>query len=187
MSSSAVTLGPSSTDAIVDSCPDTAMERILQEISAVGRRLEATDSKIKDLSADSKSIRVNVAGFQDKVTDLGYRLHTVESRLAALPDKEQELQFLRHKLTDLEDRSQRENPTDLRSLLDGLYAQPMDHEPADLMSSHSTLRDSILHKDADPGAFRIYYAAQKRRRFLDRPPRSQDGRDMALQAVANIT
>ncbi|KAJ1099209.1 hypothetical protein NDU88_004313 [Pleurodeles waltl] len=94
MSSSAVTFDPSSTDCPVDSRPDTAMESSLQEISAVGRHLEAIGSKITDLSADSRSIRTDIAGFQDKVTDLDHRLHTVESKVAALPANEPELQFL---------------------------------------------------------------------------------------------
>ncbi|KAJ1138615.1 hypothetical protein NDU88_004996 [Pleurodeles waltl] len=93
MFSSAVTLSPSSTDAPVDSPPDTAMERILKEISAVGRRVEAMDSKITDLSADSKSIRADIAGFQDIVTDLDHGLHTIESKVAGLPDNESELHF----------------------------------------------------------------------------------------------
>ncbi|KAJ1187464.1 hypothetical protein NDU88_004240 [Pleurodeles waltl] len=69
MSSTAVTPGPSSADDPVDSRSDTAMERILQEISAVCHRLEAMDSKITELSADSKSIHADIAGFQDKVTE----------------------------------------------------------------------------------------------------------------------
>ncbi|KAJ1089094.1 hypothetical protein NDU88_002247 [Pleurodeles waltl] len=97
MSSSAITCDPSSTDAPEDSRPDTAMECVLQEISAVGRCLEAMNSKITDRSADSKSTRVDVAGFQDKVTDLDHCLHTVKSSIAALPDDQAELQFLQHK------------------------------------------------------------------------------------------
>ncbi|KAJ1179655.1 hypothetical protein NDU88_004889 [Pleurodeles waltl] len=61
---------------------NTAMEHILQEISAVGRRLEAMDSK---------SIRVDIASFQAKVTDLDHRLHALESQVASLPDNEPEL------------------------------------------------------------------------------------------------
>ncbi|KAJ1110622.1 hypothetical protein NDU88_007971 [Pleurodeles waltl] len=98
--------GPTSADPPVDSRLDTAMERILQEISAVGHRL---DSKITDLSADFKSIRADIAGFQDKVTELDHRLTTVESNIVTLPDIDSELQFLQHKLADLEDRSRRDN------------------------------------------------------------------------------
>ncbi|KAJ1194536.1 hypothetical protein NDU88_003824 [Pleurodeles waltl] len=74
--------------------PDTAMESILQEISAVGRCLEAMDSKITDLSTDSKSFRADIAGFHDKVTDLDHCLHTVETKMASLLDHEPELQYV---------------------------------------------------------------------------------------------
>ncbi|KAJ1205384.1 hypothetical protein NDU88_000819 [Pleurodeles waltl] len=87
MSSSVVTLDL----APENPCPDTAMERILQEISTVGRLLEAMDFKIADLSAESKSIRADIAGFQDKVTDLDHRLATVKNKVAVFPDKEAEL------------------------------------------------------------------------------------------------
>ncbi|KAJ1117210.1 hypothetical protein NDU88_005410 [Pleurodeles waltl] len=97
------------TEAPAGTHSDTVMGRVLQEISAVGRRLEAMDSKITDLSAVSKSIRVDIASFQAKVMDLDHRLLAVETQVASLPDNEPELQYLRHKLTDLEDRSHRDN------------------------------------------------------------------------------
>ncbi|KAJ1181456.1 hypothetical protein NDU88_006663 [Pleurodeles waltl] len=93
---------------MVNSRSDTAMERILQEISAVGRRLETMDSKITDLLADSKSIRVDIASFQAMVTDLGHHLHSIENQMASLPDNEPELQYLQHKRTDLEDWSRQD-------------------------------------------------------------------------------
>ncbi|KAJ1189390.1 hypothetical protein NDU88_006135 [Pleurodeles waltl] len=76
---------------MANSCSDTAMERILQEISAVGRRLDTMDSKITDLSADSKSIRVDIGSFQTTVTDLDHRLHAVKDQMTNLPDHELEL------------------------------------------------------------------------------------------------
>ncbi|KAJ1120854.1 hypothetical protein NDU88_009003 [Pleurodeles waltl] len=72
-------------------------------------RLEAMNSKIMSLSADSKSIQAGLAGFQDKVTDLDHHLHTVENKVAAFLDNGPELRFLCNKLTDLEDRSRRDN------------------------------------------------------------------------------
>ncbi|KAJ1171008.1 hypothetical protein NDU88_002879 [Pleurodeles waltl] len=93
MSSSTVPPDPNSMDALVNPCPHTAMEHILQEISAVGRHKEAMDSKIMDLSADSKSIQADIASFQAKITYLVHRLHTVESTVATLLDNEPELQF----------------------------------------------------------------------------------------------
>ncbi|KAJ1209246.1 hypothetical protein NDU88_004624 [Pleurodeles waltl] len=105
MSSAPLTVDHSPTVTPENPYPDTAMERILQELSAVGCRLEAMNSKITDF----KSIRADIAGFQDKVTDLDHRLHTVENKVAALPDHEQELQYLHNKLTDLADQSRRDN------------------------------------------------------------------------------
>ncbi|KAJ1105057.1 hypothetical protein NDU88_002465 [Pleurodeles waltl] len=62
---------PSPADTPVDSRADPIMECILQEIFVVGRCLEAMEVKIPDLSGYSKSIRTDIAGFQDKVTDFG--------------------------------------------------------------------------------------------------------------------
>ncbi|KAJ1156355.1 hypothetical protein NDU88_009078 [Pleurodeles waltl] len=94
MSSIAVTPGPSSADAPGDFRLDTSMERILQEISAVGCRLEAMYSKITNLSADSKSIRADIAGFQDTATELDHRLTTIKSKIVTLLYIDPELQFL---------------------------------------------------------------------------------------------
>ncbi|KAJ1136772.1 hypothetical protein NDU88_003186 [Pleurodeles waltl] len=100
---------PSSTAVSADSHSDAATECILQEIAAVGLCLEAMDSKITDLSVASNSIRADIASFQDKFTDLDHCLMDVEGQLAMLPECDSELQFLCAKITDLEDRSLRDN------------------------------------------------------------------------------
>ncbi|KAJ1150892.1 hypothetical protein NDU88_003679 [Pleurodeles waltl] len=82
-----------------------ATDRILQEIAAVGNRLEAMDAKISGLTVASTSIWADIAGFQEDVTDLDRHLMTVEGHVAALPNQETELRLLRAKVTDLEDRS----------------------------------------------------------------------------------
>ncbi|KAJ1203345.1 hypothetical protein NDU88_007132 [Pleurodeles waltl] len=92
-----------------DALSDNAMECILQEIAAVGRRLEDKGSKITDLSMASHSIRSDIASFHDKVTNFYHRLTEVGSQLSVLPERDLELQFLHAKLTDLEDRSRRDN------------------------------------------------------------------------------
>ncbi|KAJ1119389.1 hypothetical protein NDU88_007575 [Pleurodeles waltl] len=86
-----------------------ATDRILQEITVVGRCLEAMDLKITDLSAASVSIRTNIACFSEKVVDLDQRLTNVEDHIGMLPEHDAELQTLREKLTDLEDRRQRDS------------------------------------------------------------------------------
>ncbi|KAJ1171341.1 hypothetical protein NDU88_003204 [Pleurodeles waltl] len=82
---------------------------MLQEIASVGRRLEVMELKITDLTLASSSIRADIAGFRETVTNLDQRLSAVEYNIAAIPDQEEELKSLRTKLTDLEDRSRRDN------------------------------------------------------------------------------
>ncbi|KAJ1112704.1 hypothetical protein NDU88_000965 [Pleurodeles waltl] len=87
---------------MVDSAQESTMDCILQEISAVGRRLEGMDTAIKSLTADTKSIRLDIAGFQTPVL-------MIEALVASSQDRDQELLFLRNKMTVLEDRSRRNN------------------------------------------------------------------------------
>ncbi|KAJ1162264.1 hypothetical protein NDU88_002732 [Pleurodeles waltl] len=47
-----------------------AVDRILQEIAAVGLRLETMDSRISDLTVASSSIRADIAGFRETVNNL---------------------------------------------------------------------------------------------------------------------
>ncbi|KAJ1149513.1 hypothetical protein NDU88_002320 [Pleurodeles waltl] len=86
-----------------------AMDHILQEIASVGRRLEAMDLKITDLTVASSSIPADIASFRETANALDQRLTAVEDQVAALPDQEAELRSLRAKVTDLEDRSRRDN------------------------------------------------------------------------------
>ncbi|KAJ1141595.1 hypothetical protein NDU88_007923 [Pleurodeles waltl] len=86
-----------------------ATDRLLQEITAVGRRLEVMDLKISDLSTDSASIRTDIACFCEKVMDLDQSLTTVEEHVVMVPEHDAELQTLRAQITDLEDRSRRDN------------------------------------------------------------------------------
>ncbi|KAJ1119153.1 hypothetical protein NDU88_007339 [Pleurodeles waltl] len=86
-----------------------ATDRILQEIASVVRCLEVMDLKITDLTLASSSIRADIAGLRETVTNLDQRLSAVEDHIAAIPDQEEELKSLRTKLTDLEDRSRRDN------------------------------------------------------------------------------
>ncbi|KAJ1183228.1 hypothetical protein NDU88_000053 [Pleurodeles waltl] len=85
------------------------MDRILQEISVVGRRLEAMDSAMISLTADTKSIRLDIASFQTCVLGLEQRVTTIEAQVTSSQDRDQELLFLHSKMMDLEDRSRRDN------------------------------------------------------------------------------
>ncbi|KAJ1142004.1 hypothetical protein NDU88_008332 [Pleurodeles waltl] len=92
-----------------DTSQGATMDRILQEISAVGRRLEGIDSMMTSLMEDTKSMRLDIVGFQSRMTALEQWLTTVETQAALVPDRDQELLYLRSKVIDLEDRSRRDN------------------------------------------------------------------------------
>ncbi|KAJ1195735.1 hypothetical protein NDU88_005003 [Pleurodeles waltl] len=101
---------PSSpTTVLADPQAVDATEGILQEIIAAGRHQEAMDIKITDLSAASASIRTDIACFSEKVQDMDQHLTTVEEHNGMVPEHDAELRVLRAKLTDLEDRSRRDN------------------------------------------------------------------------------
>ncbi|KAJ1155201.1 hypothetical protein NDU88_007936 [Pleurodeles waltl] len=100
---------PARTHTMSDSAQESTMDRILQEISAVGRRLEGMDNAMASLMAETKSIRLDIGGFQSRVMGLEQRVTMVEAQAATSQDWDQELLYLRTKLTDLEDRSRRDN------------------------------------------------------------------------------
>ncbi|KAJ1124290.1 hypothetical protein NDU88_002751 [Pleurodeles waltl] len=85
------------------------MDRILQGILAVGRKLEGMDSAMASLTVEMKSMCLDIAGFQSQVTCLDQRVTTVETRIASWVDRDQERLYLQSKLIDLEDRSRRDN------------------------------------------------------------------------------
>ncbi|KAJ1124353.1 hypothetical protein NDU88_002814 [Pleurodeles waltl] len=87
----AQTATPGTTSSPTDPPPLEATDRILQEIASVGRRLEAMDLKIRDLTITSSSIRADIAGFKETADALDQRLAAVEDQMAALPDQETEL------------------------------------------------------------------------------------------------
>ncbi|KAJ1117139.1 hypothetical protein NDU88_005339 [Pleurodeles waltl] len=59
---------------MVDSAQESTMDLIVEEISAVGRRLEGMDSAMVSLTAETKSIRLDIAGFQTRVLGLEQRV-----------------------------------------------------------------------------------------------------------------
>ncbi|KAJ1187683.1 hypothetical protein NDU88_004457 [Pleurodeles waltl] len=86
-----------------------SMDQILQEISAVGRKLEGMDNAMVELMPETRSMRLEIAGFQSQISGLDQRVTTVEAQAASWANKDQELLHLRSRLTDLEDRSRRNN------------------------------------------------------------------------------
>ncbi|KAJ1174462.1 hypothetical protein NDU88_006283 [Pleurodeles waltl] len=94
---------------MTDDTQGVSMDRILQEISAVGRKLEGMDNAMVALTAETRSMRLEIASFQSQISGLDHRVTTVETQVASWTDRDQELLHLRSKLPDLEDRSRRNN------------------------------------------------------------------------------
>ncbi|KAJ1118736.1 hypothetical protein NDU88_006923 [Pleurodeles waltl] len=85
------------------------MERVLHEITAVSRRIEGMDASISSLTLETKSMRLDIAGFQSRVTGLEHRMGSLEPQMATSQERDKDLLYLKSKLTDLEDRSRRDN------------------------------------------------------------------------------
>ncbi|KAJ1082726.1 hypothetical protein NDU88_002891 [Pleurodeles waltl] len=67
------------------------------------------DSRIIALTDETKSMRLDIAGFQSRVTTLEQRVTTVETQATLAGDRDQELLYLSSKVINLEDRSRRDN------------------------------------------------------------------------------
>ncbi|KAJ1152714.1 hypothetical protein NDU88_005489 [Pleurodeles waltl] len=87
----------------------TTMDRILQEITAVSRRIEGMEASISSLTLETKSMRSDIAVFQSRVIGLEHRMGTLEAHMTTVQDRDQDPLYLWSKITDLEDRSQRDN------------------------------------------------------------------------------
>ncbi|KAJ1117723.1 hypothetical protein NDU88_005920 [Pleurodeles waltl] len=130
---------------------NATIERILEEVTAVDRRLEGMDSTISSLVAETKSIRLDIVGFQSRVTGLEQRadqLLIVARSHFPLKTEDYEVRFvadfsketnnhrkaflsLRPRLRKLDVKYSLFNPDDLRLFLDDLLAQALDMTPLD--------------------------------------------------------
>ncbi|KAJ1101450.1 hypothetical protein NDU88_006518 [Pleurodeles waltl] len=100
---------PNQSSVMADGDQPATMEQILQEMTAVGRRIEGMDASISSLTLETKSIRTDIAGFHLWVVGLEHRVGTLETHMSTTQDRDQDLSYLRSKVTDLEARSQRDN------------------------------------------------------------------------------
>ncbi|KAJ1206674.1 hypothetical protein NDU88_002075 [Pleurodeles waltl] len=67
------------------------------------------DSRMNSLTEETKSMRLDIAGFQSRVTTFEQRVMTVEKQATLAADRDQGLLYLLSKVIDLEDRSRRDN------------------------------------------------------------------------------
>ncbi|KAJ1199088.1 hypothetical protein NDU88_002926 [Pleurodeles waltl] len=94
---------PAQPPTISDTEQTKTMERILQEISAVSRRLEGMDTVTTSLITETKSMHLDIAGFKSRVTGLEHRVVTLETHIHTVQDRDKDLMYLCSKLTDLDD------------------------------------------------------------------------------------
>ncbi|KAJ1206254.1 hypothetical protein NDU88_001663 [Pleurodeles waltl] len=67
------------------------------------------DNAMASLTAETKSICLDIAGFQSQVTGLEQGVAMVETHVTTSQDRDQELLYFCSKMIDLEDRSRRDN------------------------------------------------------------------------------
>ncbi|KAJ1184042.1 hypothetical protein NDU88_000852 [Pleurodeles waltl] len=120
----------------------TTMDRILQEITTVSRRIEGMDASITSLTLETKSMRSDIAGFQSRVTGLEQRMGSLETQINTSQEREQDFLYLRSKLTDMEDRSRRDN---IR-----LLGIPENKEGSDMQAFLTSTLPKMISLDFDP-------------------------------------
>ncbi|KAJ1102707.1 hypothetical protein NDU88_000151 [Pleurodeles waltl] len=142
--------------------PLEATDRILQEIATVGRRLETMDARISDLTIASSSIRADIAGFRETVHNLDQHLTSMEEHMVPLPSQEAEMRSQRTKVTDLEDRSCRDNIL--------LFGIPEHKQGSDIKSFLKTLLPELTGLEYSPLEFqRGHRIAPLHRATPDKP------------------
>ncbi|KAJ1141366.1 hypothetical protein NDU88_007699 [Pleurodeles waltl] len=72
------------------------------------------DSMMASLTVETKSMCLDIDGFQSRLTGLEQHVAMVEAHISSFQDRDQELLYLCSKITDLEDRSHRDNVRFLR-------------------------------------------------------------------------
>ncbi|KAJ1134787.1 hypothetical protein NDU88_001234 [Pleurodeles waltl] len=73
---------------MADDTQGATMDRILQEISAVNRKLEGMDTAMVVLRAETRSMRLDIASFQWQISGLDQRVATVETQVASWTDRD---------------------------------------------------------------------------------------------------
>ncbi|KAJ1188395.1 hypothetical protein NDU88_005156 [Pleurodeles waltl] len=100
------------------------------------------DASITSQTLETKSMRSEIASFQSRVTGLEQRMGLVEAQATVSRDRDQDLLYLRSKLTDMEDRSRRDNIH--------LHGIPENEEGADIQVFLRSTLPKLTSLDFDP-------------------------------------
>ncbi|KAJ1168021.1 hypothetical protein NDU88_008403 [Pleurodeles waltl] len=121
------------------------------------------DNAIATLTVETRSMGLDIAGFQSQISGLDQRVATVETQMASWTDRDLELSHLCSKLTDLEDRSRRNNVR--------LLGFPEGAEGADILSYLRDILPKLTSITFDPPLEfqRAHRLGHKRQVGSDRP------------------
>ncbi|KAJ1210092.1 hypothetical protein NDU88_005460 [Pleurodeles waltl] len=133
---------PTELTTMADKSHPTTMDRILQEITTVSHRIEGMEASITSLTLETKSMQSEIASFQSRVTGLEQHMGLVETQATVSRDRDQDLLYLRSKLTDMEDRSWRDN---IR-----LHGIPEIEEGVEMQAFLSSSLPKLTSLDFDP-------------------------------------
>ncbi|KAJ1174923.1 hypothetical protein NDU88_000214 [Pleurodeles waltl] len=100
------------------------------------------DASITSLTLETKSMRSDIAGFQSRVTGLEQRMGSLETQINMSQEREQDLLHLRSKLTDMEDRSRRDN--------NRVLGIPENEEGSDIQAFLTSTLPKMISLDFDP-------------------------------------
>ncbi|KAJ1091351.1 hypothetical protein NDU88_004478 [Pleurodeles waltl] len=118
------------------------IHRSLEEIRRGVKDPHATRRSCRRAGTTEKAQTNGDEGFQSRVTGLEQRMGLVEAQTTMSRDRDQDLLYLRSKLTDMEDRSLRDN---IR-----LHGIPENEEGVDVQSFLRSILPKLTSLDFDP-------------------------------------
>ncbi|KAJ1172073.1 hypothetical protein NDU88_003925 [Pleurodeles waltl] len=124
---------PTESTTMAEKSHSATMDRILQEITTVSRRIEGMDASITSLTLETKSMRAEIAGFKSRVTGLEQRMGLIEAQTTMSRDRDQDLLYLRSKITDIR-----------------LHGIPENEEGVDVQSFLRSILPKLTSLDFDP-------------------------------------
>ncbi|KAJ1177782.1 hypothetical protein NDU88_003034 [Pleurodeles waltl] len=129
------------------------------------------DTSISSLTLATKSMCSDIAGFQSRVTELEHRMRSLKAHEATAQDRDQDLLYLRSKITYLEDRSRRDNIH--------LFGIPEKEEGPDVQAFLGSILPKLTSLTFDPPL----KFQQAHRVGLKRPMGPQDPPDHRMPAM----
>ncbi|KAJ1160369.1 hypothetical protein NDU88_000871 [Pleurodeles waltl] len=100
------------------------------------------DTAITSLTTETKSMHLDIAGFQSRVTGLEHRMVTMEAHIHTVQDRDHDRMYLCGKLTDLEDRIRRDDVS--------FFRFPESAEGSDIQSFLRSVLPKLTELTFDP-------------------------------------